>query len=152
MPPERDETAITRWATFSAATLAAMGGVELAILKTHLVLEELLRFVLAKRMGLSDDAFGHLRINFATLLEISTAEIAKPHLVGALRALNDARNHVSHRIESAEVASKMSTFMQEVGQQLGKPMSWPGDPHQQLRALDEASGEAAVELIQIALR
>lgn len=52
----------SRWATFSAATLAAMGGVELAILKTHLVLEELLRFVLAKRMGLSDDAFGHLRI------------------------------------------------------------------------------------------
>ncbi len=152
MPPKRGENAITRWATFSAENVATIGAVEVAILKTHLVIEDVLRFVLAKRMGLSDDAFVHLRITFATLIELSTAEIDKPHLVGALRALNDARNHVSHRVESGEVSNKMTTFMQEVGRQLGRPMSWPEDQSERLRALHEASGETAVELIQIALR
>lgn len=150
--PEHGENAITRWAQFSGEKLAAMGDAELAILKTHVVLEDVLKFVLAKRMGLSDDAFSDLRMKFGQLIHVALAEVDKPHLVGALRALNAARNHVSHRLEAPEVSNRMATFMQEVGRQLGRPMSWPKDPAEQLKALEAASGETAVELIKIALR
>src|SRR5207247_9557087 len=108
--------------------------------------------MVARRVGLPGGAFFQLRIDCGTLLEVSLAEVHKPHLLRALRALNTARNHVSHRIESHDVPSKMATFMQEMGRELGRPMSWPEDSHEQLRALHEASDETAVELIKIALR
>jgi len=150
---EDDDTgaAISRWAELSTEKLAAIGDVELAILKNHLVLEDVLKCVLAKRLRLAEHAFADLRTGFPTLLEIAMAGVDKPHLASALRALNGARNLVSHRVESPEVSGKMAIFMQEVGRQLGVSMTWPDGRDAQLAALARASGEAAVELFQVAL-
>lgn len=118
------ENAIGRWASFSAERLATIGGVELSILKSHLILEDVLKFVLAKRLGLSDDAFFDLRVEFPTLLRVAMAGVDKPHLVGALRALNSARNHVSHRVESAEVSHEMGVSCRKSDASCGN--RWPG--------------------------
>jgi len=144
--------AIARWANISREKLAAIGDVELAILKNHVVLEDVLKCVLAKRLGVPESTLADLRIEFPALLEIAMAGVAKPHLLGALRALNGARNLVSHRIESPEVSEKMAVFVQEVGRQLRAGWAWPEGRAAQLEAVQQAAGEAAIELFRVVLR
>jgi hypothetical protein len=91
---------IARWSRAQTEILTRIGDIELGILKSHLMLEDVLKFVLAKRLHAGDDEFRDLRLDFSTLVDVAMAGLAKPHLVGALRALNAARNHVSHRVES----------------------------------------------------
>jgi hypothetical protein len=140
-----------RWSKSQSEILTRIGDIELAILKTHLVLEEVLKFVLATRLRVSDDGFRNLRIEFFTLVEVAMAGLRKPHLVGALRALNKARNHISHRLESPELSDHMRVFMREVGRHKGTPMTWPVDADGQLPALLEASEETAWDLLQVAV-
>ena len=142
---------IVRWSKSQTEILTRIGDSELAILKSHLVLEDVLKFVLAKRLRVSDDEFRDLRLDFSALVDVAMAGLGKPHMVGALRALNAARNHVSHRLESPELSDRMCVFMQEVGRHKGTPMTWPGEPDRQLPALLEASEEAAWDLLQVAV-
>lgn len=151
MPREKELDCISRWARFSTEKLTTIGDIELAVLKIHLVLEDALKFVLAKRLGMPDDAFFDLRIEFKTLLDISMAGIRKAHLVGALRKLNEARNHISHRVESAEVPDKLAKFVQEVGRAVHQPLSWPVDTKERLAILQKCLDETAVALFEIAL-
>jgi hypothetical protein len=75
----------------------------------------------------------------------------KPHLLGALRALNGARNHVSHRVESPEVNDKILTFVREIGRQIGRSITWPPDREGQLAVLQDACGEAALAVFDIVI-
>ena len=150
MPRKKDTDSVSRWARFSTEQLATIGDIELAVLKIHLVLEDALKFVLAKRLGVPDDAFFDLRIEFYKLLDISMAGINKPHLVGALRKLNEARNHISHRVASAEVSDKLATFVQEAGRATQQLLSWPPDTTKRLAILQTCLDGTAVALFEIA--
>jgi hypothetical protein len=111
---DRDAGAIVRWARFSTDSLARVDDIELAALKVHIVLEDALKFLLAQRLGVPEDAFFDTSVDFGALIEVSLAGIDTPHLKGALRALNAARNHVSHRVDSPEFDDKLETFVREI--------------------------------------
>lgn len=147
---EKDDSPFVRWIRYSSDSLTRIDDVELATLKIHLVLEDSLRFLLAKRLGLADNALDNLRIEFGKLLEIATFGLGADHLLSALRALNNARNHISHKVESSEFREKLGTFLREIAHLRKRKHIWPVDTMEELRLLRKAFDDAATEIFDLA--
>src|SRR5258705_444001 len=92
-----------RWAKFTAERFSSITDVELAILKIHLVIEDALRYLLAARLGVPEDSLVDIRITFDATSKLALAGIGDCHLIGGIRALNRARNSLSHSIEAPDV-------------------------------------------------
>lgn len=146
---KKEANAVSRWADFSGEKLTAIGEVELAIIKVHVVFEDLLKFVLANRLGVPDGEFIEERIPFKILLKISLAGTSSSHLVGALRALTRARNGISHQVEAEDVSKNLRTFALEIGHAVNSPLSWPENPADQVKVLQQCLDEAVVELVSL---
>jgi len=155
----RDEGALTRWLGFSSESLSKIEDIELATLKIHLVLEDASKSLLAARLAVKEDAFFDLRIDFSTLVDVALEGAGNSHLVGALRALNTARNYVSHHVESSQFMDKLALFVRESAAGAAPksgPVSmpaghWPNHPKEQFTALKEAFDEAAFAIFDLAI-
>jgi hypothetical protein len=73
------------------------------------------------------------------------------HLRGALRAINKARNNLSHHLESSKFSESLETFVREIGNIHDRKTDWPSDLNEQLRLLREAFDEAAHTIFDIAI-
>jgi len=146
-----DKTAIITWLSFSVESLTKIDDIELAALKIHIVLEDALKFLLSKRLISNEDAFNKLRIEFSKLLEITLSGINKPHLLGALRALNDARNSISHYINPSVVSEKLEIFVREIAYMHGEKLDWPSDLKDQLSSLRKAFYDAGYAIFDFAI-
>ncbi|HEV8573568.1 MAG TPA: hypothetical protein VGR43_02565, partial [Dehalococcoidia bacterium] len=109
------------------------------------------KFLLAKRLKLPDDALFDLRIPFSLLVKLATAGVKKSQLIGALRALNNARNHISHHVESAKVAADLKLFVEAAGGLQRKRLSWPSETGQRLAILKEAHDAVTLAIFEVAL-
>jgi hypothetical protein len=116
----QDEPAIIKWLTLSEDSLKKIDNIELATLKIHIVLEDALKFLLSKRLFVNENYFDDKHIEFSKLVEIAVAGMNNPHLLGALRSLNKARNKISHRLASSEVLKHLKNFVFEVAYMQGK--------------------------------
>jgi len=148
---DKDDSAIITWLRFSEGSLSKIDDIELATLKIHLVLEDALKYLLSRRLSSDDDTFSDLRIDFSTLLEIALAGINNPHLLGALRALNKARNHISHRVDSSEFAERLEVFVREIGYMQAEKPKWSADSLDQLGFLRKAFHDAAYAIFAFAV-
>src|SRR5687768_12528002 len=100
----KNDHPIMRWANFTSEHLTQIGDLELATLKVHLVIEDALRYLLATRLRMTEGLFEDLRIDFSLLAEL-TLRGGNPLLLGAIRALNAARNAISHHVDSPDLHS-----------------------------------------------
>ena len=144
---------IVKWAKMSVDHLGNIGDIELATLKVHLVLEDGLRYLLAARLGLpkSETALSSTRIDFSLLLELALSGSVNPHLLGALRALNAARNALSHEVESPNVQDRLAAFCGEIGYMTGEKLTWPKERGEQIVALRNAFDEAGAAIFDLAV-
>ena len=147
MAQSKDDDAITRWVRFTDDRFATITDVELATLKIHLVIEVVLRYLLAARLGVKENSLP--RINSFELLSQLALAGEDSHLVGGIRALNDARNSVAHR-ESRDLQDKLADFVREMGHNKRKKIDWSTDTSVQLHALGEAQEEAGAAIIVLA--
>lgn len=151
MNADNDESAIIRWLRLSEESLTKIDDIELAALKIHIVIEDALRFLLSKRLTANEDTLDDLRIEFKNLLEIALAGINNPHLLGALRALNKARNNISHHIDSAAVSEKLEVFVREIAHMQGVKPHWPSDLSGQIESLRKAFYDAGYTIFDFAI-
>ena len=151
MNADNDESAIIRWLRFSEESLTKIDDIELAALKIHIVLEDALKFLLSKRLITNEDTFDDLRFEFSKLLEIALAGINNPHLLGALRALNNARNSISHRINSSAVSQKLEVFVREIAYMQGEKPHWPSELSDQIKSLRKAFYDAGYAIFDFAI-
>ena len=147
---EKDDSPFIRWIRYSSESLKLIDNVELTTLKIHLVLENSLRFLLSKRLGLTDNALDDLRINFGTLLEIATFGLGADDLLGALRALNNARNSMSHEVESPKFRENLGKFLKEIARLRKRKHTWPVETTEELQRLREAFDDAATAIFDLA--
>ena len=140
---------LMRWVNYAVEHLPQVGDLELATLKIHLVIEDALRFLLAARLDVPENTFTETRLDFSLLCEIALAGAA-PHLVGAVRAINAARNHVSHRIDTVPFEQKLATFIMEAGHLIGNTAHWPTDNSARLTAVREALDTVASQIFLFA--
>lgn len=144
--------AVTQWAKFEEDSLSTITDIELATLKIHIVIEGVLRYLLAARLDISEDELEKQRLPFATLLELSLGGKGNDHLLGSLRALNKARNALSHRLESADVHGELEKFVCQIGYMTSaKKIDWPTTSTEQLRVLQDAFKVAAYEVVSLAI-
>jgi hypothetical protein len=143
---------IVRLAKFAIDQLPTIGDVELATLKVHLVVEDALRYLLSARMGVDENAFVEKKIEFAVLADITLTGFNEAHLVGAVRALNAARNLVSHRVDATPFGEKLATFCMEAGYIVHETVKWPDDTGPQLQALREALERVAFRVFELAIQ
>jgi hypothetical protein len=148
---KKDEGALGRWLSFSNESLSKIDDIELAALKIHLVLEDALKYLLGSRLGTDEEDFFDLQIDFRTLADIALAGIGNGHLLGALRALNTARNHLSHRMESQLFSEKLEVFVMEIAYMRGQKTKWPKEPQEQLGFLKKSFDDAAYAIFDIAI-
>ena len=147
---KKDDGALGRFLTFATDQLTTITDIELATLKIHLVIEDTLKFLLSKRLGATDEKFFDVQIGFPLLVDVALAEINNPHLVGALRVLNTARNHLSHRIESPNFIDAIKTFVCEIANMQKKKIKWSTESTEQLSLLKDAFEDAAGAIFEIA--
>jgi hypothetical protein len=148
---KKDDGALIRWLTFSSESLSKIDDIEFATLKIHLVLEDALKYLLASRLGVDDQFFSDSRIDFSVLVEVALAGMNKGGLLGALRALNTARNHLSHRMESPKFIEELEVFVCQIANMQRKKIKWPTEPTNQLHLLKESFNEAASAIFDIAI-
>ena len=146
-----DEPAIIKWLNFSEKSLSKIEDIELATLKIHIVLEDALRFLLSKRLLVDEDYFDNQRIEFAKLVEIAVAGMNNQHLLGALRALNSARNSISHRLTSTAVLEKLKIFVDEIAYMQSEKPIWPSDIVGQRESLKKAFYDAGFTIFDFAI-
>jgi len=134
--------------------------VELATLKIHIVIEELLIFLLSVRLGVAELTLRNKiktdmgSISFYYLLEIALTGTKNQHLLGSLRKLNNARNSISHTLDKTEVLEKLEGFVGLVADNLKAPNTpkpfWSTETIGQLDALQTAFNIAAWHIIALA--
>ena len=146
-----NDDAIIKWLRLSEESLTKISDIELATLKIHIVIEDALKFLLSKRLNANEDALDDLRIEFSKLVEIALAGINNPHLLGALRALNKARNNISHRINSTAVSEKLEVFVREIAYMQGVEPHWPSELSDQIEILRKAFYEAGYAIFDFAI-
>ncbi len=142
---------IVRWASFSVDHLTQIGDIELATLKVQLVVEDALRYLLAARLGLAENALIEHRIDFSPLMELALVGIADLHLIGGIKALNAARNALSHSVESPRVQKQLEIFVREIGYMKKEKVSWPASTPDQLQALRTAFDDAVGAIFDLAI-
>jgi len=148
---EKEKDALVRWVIFTNESLSKIDDIELATLKIHLVLQDALKYLLASRLGVDGDAFFDLQCDFPVLAKIALAGTDNRHLLGALLALNTARNHMSHRIGSPNFTERLEVFVREIGHMQEKPTEWPRELPEQLSLLKDAFGGAAYAIFDVAI-
>lgn len=151
MNTDNNEGAIIKWLSFSEESLTKINDIELATLKIHIVLEDTLKFLLSKRLIASEDIFDDFWIEFSKLVKIALAGINNPHLLGALRALNKARNSISHRINSSAVLINLEVFVSEIVHMQGEKPHWPSDIQNQRNSLRKAFYDAGYTIFDFAI-
>ena len=149
---DKGEQAMTNWANFSVDSFSTITDIELATLKIHIVIEGVLRYLLAARLNIAESVLVNRHISFATLLELGLGGIGNDHLRGSIRALNSARNSLSHRFENAEVHKELEKFVRGIGYMTSaKKIDWPKTSTEQLRVLKDAFTEAGYAIISLAV-
>ncbi len=89
---------------------------------------------------------------FNVLFQIALAGIDNPHLFQAIRALNCARNKISHNIDSSSIVSQhLEDFVREVALMQGEKHHWPSDLTGQLEILRKAYYDAGYAIFDLAL-
>jgi hypothetical protein len=147
----KNDHPIAKWASFGVDHLPQIGDVELATLKMHLVVEDALRYLLAARLGLAENSLLDHRIDFAVLQELALAGMDNPHLLGAMRALNAARNHLSHVVASSKTEENLVVFVREISYMKKKNVQWPSSISEQLETLTDAFNEATISVFDMAV-
>jgi hypothetical protein len=150
---DKEKGAIIRWVDYSEKSLAKIQDIELLTLKGHLLIEDALKFLLATRLHVEEEVLFDLSIDSFPLIELALAgkdgdDVA--HLRGALRAINNARNRMAHRIESPEFVEKIETFVREIGYMRKRTVPWPSAVDQQTEVFRAALDEAIIEIFGIA--
>lgn len=151
MNTDNNEGAIIKWLSFSEESLTKIDDIELATLKIHIVLEDALKFLLSKRLIANEDIFNDFRIEFSKLVKIALAGMNNPHLLGALQALNKARNSISHRINSSAVLKNLEVFVREIAHMQGEKPHWPSDLTNQRNSLRKAFYDAGYTIFDFAI-
>lgn len=93
--------------------LPKSGDVELTLLKTHLLIEELLTYILEKKC-VKPGYMKKARLTFAQKISMARAmsEISESSWVwGALKKLNDARNSLSHKLDHEVIQEEIADFV-----------------------------------------
>lgn len=96
--------------------LPRSGDVELTLLKTHLLIEELLTHILEKK-SLKPAHLRKAKLSFAQKIVLIRcfSDIAESSWVwGGLKKINDARNSLSHKLEREEIEGKIADFVDYV--------------------------------------
>lgn len=147
---DKGEHALKQWAKFSK-DLSAITDIELATLKIHIVIEGVLRYLLAARLDVPESVLKDL--GFATLLELSLGGIGNGHLLGGIRALNRARNSLSHTLESVDVLhGELDKFVRGIGYMApAKKTDWPTTSTEQLRVLKSTFDKAGYAIVSLAV-
>lgn len=89
------------------------GPTELILLKGHLLIEELLRFYIARKLP-NPSAFEHNQFSFSKVLIICrslTPLTEESWGFDAAKYLNDARNEIAHKINSPKTQIKLENFI-----------------------------------------
>jgi hypothetical protein len=110
-------------ATRFLAHLPTNGDLELAILKTHLLVEELLTAIIVRAARRSDKV-ETARLRFAQKLELAQAfnELAwDSWLAESITLLNTTRNKLAHSLSAADVQRHCDSFVAVVERQHGVP-------------------------------
>jgi hypothetical protein len=150
MAKRKGDDAISRYVRFTDEHFSTITDVELATLKIHLVIEAVLRYLLAARLGIKEDLLPKpSQLRFGLLYELALAGVEDRHLVKGIKALNSARNSVAHR-ESPDLQDKLADFVCEIRRSKRTEFDWPMDTSVQLRALGEAQEEAGAVIIELA--
>lgn len=92
------------------------GDKELALLKSHLVIEEVLTKIICKKMT-NEKCVHDARLSFSQKCNLSKAINSLEHIPWiwhALNLLNRARNELSHNLTPDELNSKLVSFVEHV--------------------------------------
>lgn len=99
------------------------GDVELTILKTHLLIEELLVTIIT-RAAKNPSAIEKAKLGFTQKMHLAQAfgnPAREAWLWGALRALNKTRNKLAHGLSATEIQQQCDSFVRLVEQSQGTP-------------------------------
>ena len=116
-----------------------------SILKTHLLIEDLLRTFLEKKSA-NPAAMRNAKLSFAQSLQVAKAfcnEISQDDWIWkAMSDLNRLRNDLAHKLEPAELAAKTETYATFVVRSIGIPLPAPLTPeeHEILLANSPSTG------------
>ena len=138
-----------RWAKFSAEHFSRITDVELAALKIHVVIEEILRCLLAARLKVSEDSLVKLHLTFDMTSKLALMGIGDAHLIRGIKALNKARNALSHSVESGDVQEQLTVFVREIGCMKKRKFDLPTSSSEQLDALHDAFNGAANAILDL---
>ena len=99
------------------------GNEELALLKAHLVIEEVLTKIIEDRVKHPEQLRkGRLRFAQKMYLARSLADLEHQSWAwGATKTLNDARNELAHGLSKNEIEEKISQFVELVESAQGQP-------------------------------
>jgi hypothetical protein len=121
---------------------------DLMTLKGHLMVEDALKYLLAAKLRPRKDpeAFA-AKIDIRAFEQLARLALVDekdgPGLLGAVRALNGARNKMSHWIGHPEFLTDLNAFVERMRSLKGDPHKWPSKKEEQLalvrRALDRAT-------------
>lgn len=92
------------------------GDVEFAILKTHLLIEELLAMIIS-RAAKDPSAIEEANLGFAQKMQLARAFSnlgREAWLWEALQALNQTRNKLAHRLSATEIQQRCDAFIELV--------------------------------------
>lgn len=99
------------------------GDVELAILKCHLLIEELLTKIITNKAK-NPDYVEKANLRFSQKMHLARAYSQleeEAWLWGAIKRLNDTRNELAHGLSVEEIQSKCNSFIEIVENVQGKP-------------------------------
>jgi hypothetical protein len=150
---DNNDGAIIMWLSFSEESLAKIDDIELVTLKIHIVLESALHFLLCKRLLINGERIpiNNGQIMFNVLFQIALTGINNPHLLQAVRALNEARNSISHHINSPKLFKHLGDFVCEIASMQGEKCHWPSDLSEQLKCLRKAFYDAGYAIFDYAI-
>lgn len=149
MAGSEDDDGMTRWSSFRHQ-FSSITEIELATLKIHVVIEGILRYLLAARLGIPENKLEELRLRFEIISELALAGVGG-HLIGGVRALNEARKEVAHRIANTDVLhEKLEIFVREIGYMKKKKVEWPNNQSEQLLVLKDALDDVALAIFLLA--
>lgn len=99
------------------------GNEELALLKAHLVIEEVLTKIIEDRVK-HPEQLRKARLRFAQKMYVARSLADLEHQSwawGAAKALNEARNELAHGLSKNEIEEKVSQFVKLVEDAQGQP-------------------------------